>query len=157
MSNELFNLLTIVFLLVLLGTIILFIIFSILIIKNIFKKGGDFPKKTLTAFLVGAIFISTYILNWQNNSKFLPEGYLTEVIPSINGEHEARIYYYSGFIDYKNVRVSIFDKENREEKTIYYNFVDGPLQVEWISREKISINNLELNIHEDSYDMRNET
>ncbi|WP_169793191.1 MULTISPECIES: DUF5412 family protein [Planococcus] len=39
---------------------------------------------------------------------------------------------------------------------MYYNFVDGPLNVEWINEETISINNMELNIREDSYDFRKE-
>ncbi|WP_157886530.1 DUF5412 family protein [Planococcus versutus] len=39
---------------------------------------------------------------------------------------------------------------------IYYNFVDGPVTVEWVDEETLVTNNLVLTIHEDKYDFQKE-
>lgn len=156
MNNDLFHFLTIAVLMVLVLTVILLVILISRLGINLFKRDKIFPRRNLVVVVTGAIVVSFYALNWQFNSSFLPEGYLNERLTSPNGEYEVRIYHYSGLIDYKNVRVSIFDKDREKSETIYYNFVDGPLNVEWVDEETLAINNMVLTIHEDSYDFRKE-
>lgn len=51
---------------------------------------------------------------------------------------------------------SIFVKGCGQSEMIYYNFVDGPVTVEWVDEETLVINSLVLTIHEDKYDFRKE-
>ncbi|MBP0723689.1 hypothetical protein J5Y03_00645 [Bacillus sp. RG28] len=66
------------------------------------------------------------------------------------------MYNYSGFINYKNVRVEIVNNKTKKSKTIYYNFVEGPLNIEWIDNDTIKIENKILNVEKETYDFRND-
>lgn len=153
MNNTLFNIIMFLGIALTLVTLFLLVIFVFRIVIRI-KRTKKFPKFNLQLLLICGVLSSVFFLNWIYNPNFLPKGYLNETIPSKDGKYEARVYNYSGFINYKNVRVEIYSKNTDDSKTIYYNFVDGPLHILWINENTIKIENKTLNVKKDTYDFR---
>lgn len=157
MDNSLFNLLTVSSIVCMIVTFILLVILVVRIFIKFSNKNKKFPRKNLIAVVIGGLIVSVFFANWIFNPNFLPEGYMSKKILSPDGHYEARVYNYSGFIDYKNVRVEVFNTYSNKAKTIYYNFVDGPLDVNWIDGETVKIESKILNVEKDTYDYRKET
>ncbi|WP_433596436.1 DUF5412 family protein [Lysinibacillus xylanilyticus] len=154
MNNTLFNIIMLSGIVLTLVTIFLLVIFVIRIIIRTIKRNKKFPKYNLQSLLTCGILSSVFFLNWIYNPNFLPKGFLNETLPSEDGNYEARVYNYSGFINYKNVRVEIYNRNTHDSKTIYYNFVDGPLHMSWIDENTIKIENKTLDVKKETYDMR---
>lgn len=163
MNNTLFNIFILFGIVVTLLTCILFVILVIKIgirlINSFFRKHNRkkiIPRYSVIVFIVSGILTTIFLLNVIYNSNFIPRGYLFNTITSPYGNYEAKVYHYSGFVNYKNVRVEIVNNETQETKTIYYSYVDGPIHIEWIEEDRIKIENKLFYVEKDKYDFRND-
>ncbi|GLC89605.1 DUF5412 domain-containing protein [Lysinibacillus piscis] len=154
MNNTLFNVLMLAGIFFMLLTILLAGIFIIRMILRAIRRDKTFPKRHFQILSIGGILSVVFLLNWLYNPYFLPKGFLDDSKIIAYGDNEARIYHYTGFIPYKNVRVEIYNKNTHDARTIYYNYVNGPLGIAWLDEVKIQIEGKVLDIRKDTYDFR---
>lgn len=153
MNNSLFDILII---LGFLCTVINICLLIYLAIRLIFSREKSLfsYKKTIITTLV--IFFLTVIF-WLNilfNTNFFPQGYLSQEVYSINQTYIAEVYQFSGFIDYKYVKVDIYNIENGNKETIFFDYVDKSLDIKWLEDNIIQIEGINLKVGIDKHDIR---
>ncbi|WNF22492.1 DUF5412 family protein [Mesobacillus jeotgali] len=154
MNNTLFNAVFFIGLTSVVVFVILILVLLILTVKDRVTSKKNVKRGLIGSTTVFGIMALAFILNWMYNPNFLPKGYLSQELESPGGQYSARVYNYTGFIDHKNVRVEVFNNETQKEKTVFYSFVDGPLQISWKGQKTIEIQEKTLNVEKDTFDFR---
>lgn len=116
-------------------------------------------KKVFIMFLVwGLLFtgILAYGVYWVffDWSRFKDE--LINQSTSPNGTYTINAYLYNGgaTVSYTVLGELVFNKENKRSKKIYWQYREENVQIEWIDDNTVRINNVQLELPNETYDYR---
>ncbi|MEC2078270.1 DUF5412 domain-containing protein [Metabacillus fastidiosus] len=117
-------------------------------------------KKTLKVFLIlGLLFsgIITYGVYWvfSDWSRFKDE--LINQSSSPNGTYTINAYVSNGgaTVSYTVLGELVFNKERKRSKKIYWQYREENAKIEWINDNTVIINNVQLELPNETYDYRN--
>lgn len=119
MNNTLFNAVFLIGLTSIVVFVILLLVLLILTIKDRVTSKKTVKRWVIVSTTVFGSMALAFILNWMYNPTFLPKGYLSQELESPGGQYSARVYNYTGFIDYKNVRVEVLNNETLKKRTVF--------------------------------------
>lgn len=88
-------------------------------------------------------------------SQSLPEGTLIKSSVSPNGKYQVNAYLCDGgaTVD-QAVRAEVVFIDTSETRNIYWQYHAYDAQIEWVSDELVTVNDITLNIFHDMYDYR---
>lgn len=116
-------------------------------------------KKILTVFLVfGLLFtgVLAYGVYWVffDWSRFKDE--LISQSTSPNRTYTINAYLSNGgaTVSYSVLGELVFNKENKRSKKIYWQYREENAQIEWIDDNTVMINNVQLELPNETYDYR---
>lgn len=119
-------------------------------------------KKILSVVLIlGLLFTGTtaygvywIFLDW---SRFKDEMNRSTYLPtSLDGTYTVNAYLSNGAatVSYSVLEELVFNKENKRSKKIYWQYREENAKIEWIDDSTVMINNVQLNLLDETYDYR---
>ena len=125
-----------------------------------FRKGSDGRvwKKLLLIFLI-IVGILAYGVYWAFfDMGRLPEGEYIAEATSPNGQYTVKAYVTNGGATTSYaVRGELnFNQEKRKPKNIYWQYRMDTASIKWLDDDTVIINNIELDVPNDTYDYRRE-
>ena len=123
------------------------------------SKGGTYMKKTYKIILtiVFACLLVAYGIYWAffdlqriNGQEVLQE------VPSPSGDDTIIVYLNNGGATTSYaILCTVKDNQTGRERNIYWQDHRDEANVQWVDDDTVIINNVELDVWEDSYDFRN--
>lgn len=114
------------------------------------------PYKTLFIIFFFGVLL-TYGIYWAFFDIQHIKGHeILQEVPSPSGKNTVIVYLNNGGATTAySILCSVKDSQTGRERNIYWQYRSNKASVQWIDDDTVTINNVELNVWEDSYDYRN--